>query len=246
MSSLSAAISSVRVGMAAAYSLTSWLTEARNASSTTSRSLNAEKYWSCWSCTNRRSPASWVFTMVTLMMRTMARLRSSAKPDLLGQGGRRLVVQHREPRHDAAGAAQGRRGDRVHQDHVVDDESGREGGRGDDRAEGVAEEHDAAGEVESGDEGRQPGRVAVDVVRAPQWSRRAEPRQVGRDDVPARKLGDDGLEAVVVAAEAVHQHDGLVARSVAVLPVAGLGSEHLERAFDDGNALELRGVGRGG
>ena len=65
--------------MRAAYSLTSCETLVTNASRSTSRSANREKYVSCCSWMKRRSALSSVFAIDTLMTRTISAAAEHAR-----------------------------------------------------------------------------------------------------------------------------------------------------------------------
>ena len=80
--------------------------------------------------------------------------------------------------------------------------------------------------------------------RAREGRRLAESGEVGRDDAEPGQLRDDGLEAVVVAAEAVHEHEHRGIRR-AVLPPGGLGAVDVGAVLADGDASELLVVGGG-
>ena len=185
--------------------------------------------------------------IVTLMTRTIAPLRSSAKPARSGSAAAGPVVEHREARQHAARALQRGRADRVHEHEPLGVASPRRhgGGRRTIEPNECPSRMYGARRADRADERAQPVGVGVDVVRSARKRRRlAEPGQVGRDDADAGQLRDDGLEAVVVAAEAVHgTSTGGIRR--AVLPVGGRRCRRRRSRCSHGDASELLGVGGG-
>ena len=71
----------------------------------------------------------------------------------------------------------------------------------------------------------------------------AEARQVRHDDAQGAEVGDDGLEAVVVAAQPVQEHDGVRRVGWAVGPAGGAAAAEGELVAADRQALHERGVG---
>jgi hypothetical protein len=92
----------------------------------------------------------------------------------------------------------------------------------------------------------EPVRIRLDVVGdAVERRRLTEAREVGRDDADALEERDDGLEAVMIAAVAVHDEKRFGRRvRVAVLPVRCRAAAELDRAADDRDRGEPVGVGR--
>ena len=110
----------------------------------------------------------------------------------------------------------------------------------------MAEQHRGATHARGAEKCVEPRDIAIDVVRAvSERLARAKTRQVGGEETDARQLRHNRPEPVVVAAKAVHEHDGAVGVGRPVLNEVGLHPEHLNRAIAGGDEREGVGVRRG-